>query len=327
MTQPTNSPLPWWRRLRRRLYYWLLVLVLGLASGLSLQAGRWLGRNMARLGSALRPGERQQALSNLALAFPEMDTSSREQLFQRSVVALGENFYDTLATPRLVGRKNFVSAESAQGWPELIEEMKQLSQAGQGVLLLTGHLGCWELLGASTAQHMAEAGLGQLAVVTGSIHNPAVDRLVQRRREKLGMIVLPRHEGAAPILRHLRGGGVVAMLLDQNTRAENLPIPFFGVEAPTPAGFARIALRNKVPILPVVLARSAEGHQMCWSPAWRPGVESDKSATALTELLLWCNQSLENFIRRNPAEWVWFHKRWALEEDSPSSKQSQGTGK
>ncbi len=319
MTLVENNTLPWWRRFRRRLYYGLLVFVLWVASRLSFSTGQWLGRSMARLASALRPAERQRALSNLALAFPEMDNLSRQKIFQDSVDALGENFYDTLAVPRLVRRKDVVRENLAQGERGLVDELKQLSRRGHGVLVLTGHLGCWELLGAWVAREMAQAGLGPLAVVTGSVHNPPVDRLIQHRRQKLGMKILPRHEGAAPLLRHLRGGGVVAVLLDQNTRVENLPIPFFGQNAPTPVGFARIALRYGIPVLPVALAKSGNGHLVQRAEAWKPSGNQQDTDKAVRELLLWCNQNLENLIRRNPAQWVWFHKRWASAKEPSTS--------
>lgn len=313
-----NNTLPWWRRIRRRLYYGLLVFVLWVASRLPLNTGRWLGRSMARAAAALRPTERQRALSNLALAFPEMDNSSLQKIFEDSIDALGENFHDTLAVPQLVHRNDMVREELAQGQRGLVDELKQLSQSGQGVLILTGHLGCWELLGAWVAREMAQAGLGPLAVVTGRVHNPPVDRLIQNRRQKLGMKILPRHEGAAPLLRHLRGGGVVAVLLDQNTRVENLPIPFFGQDAPTPVGFARIALRQEIPILPVALAKSGTGHLVQRAETWFPPASPQESEEAIRELLLWCNQNLENFIRRNPAQWVWFHKRWVAPQKTSS---------
>jgi Kdo2-lipid IVA lauroyltransferase/acyltransferase len=240
-----------------------------------------------------------------------MDTSERKRIFQDSIVALGENFYDTLAAPELLQNNSLITEEVVQGQGSLADVLQELGQGGQGVLILTGHLGCWELLGGWLTECVAAAGLGQLAVVTGSIHNAPVDRLIQKRRQKLGMKILPRDQGAAPLLRHLRSGGVVAVLLDQNTRVENLPIPFFGQEAPTPVGFARIALRYGIPIVPVVLAKSGSGHQVRRAAAQVPEAVGQDSEEALKELLLWCNQKLENFIRRNPIEWVWFHQRWS----------------
>ncbi len=311
------TSLPWWRRGRRRFYHRLLVSVLWGAERISLENGRRLGRFLARIGARLRPEDRQRALSNLARAFPELDSQARQNIFDASVPALGENFHDTLAAPALLRLGQLVQEEDHGDGPGLMQELQKLSQGGRGVLILTGHLGCWELLGGWLAASVSRAGLGQLAVVTGSIHNEPVDQLVQERRRSLGMKVLARSGGAVPLLRHLQSGGVAAVLLDQNTRVENLPIPFFGQEAPTPVGFARIVLRYGIPVLPVVLARKGQGHEVRRGIAWLPEESGGDDADALADLLLWCNRSLEKFIRRNPAEWVWFHQRWPERNQSP----------
>jgi KDO2-lipid IV(A) lauroyltransferase len=295
-------PVSRWRRLRRRLYWLLLLAVLAAAQRLPLGAVRGLGRTLARLAARLRPREMARARSNLARAFPERDPQARERLLAESVVRLGENLADTLAAPRiLAGGLPVVAAGSSP-----VAAVAELAAAGRGVFLLTGHLGCWELLGGWLARELDAAGLGPLGVVTGTVRNPPVDRLLQERRRALGLRVLPREQGAAPLLRHLRGGGVAAVLLDQRTRAANRAAPFFGHPAPTPVGLARIALRDGVPILPVAIARRADGrgHAVVHlAPLAVAGRDEDA-------LLADCNAALERLIRRNPAEWVWFHRRW-----------------
>jgi KDO2-lipid IV(A) lauroyltransferase len=195
--------------------------------------------------------------------------------------------------------------------PPVGQVLAELAAQGRGVFILTGHLGCWELLGAWLARELRLRGLGGLGVVTGTVHNPPVDRLLQQRRGRLGMTVLPREAGAGPLLRYLRSGGVVAVLQDQNTRTRNLDIPFFGVPAPTPVGLARLALRYDIPVLPVVIARDQRTgrHQVVHLPPLefrKRGSQDDD----VRDFLALCNSRLELLIRRNPAEWVWFHRRW-----------------
>ncbi|PID80490.1 hypothetical protein CSA17_02090 [bacterium DOLJORAL78_65_58] len=305
-----DRTLPLWRRARRRFYHQLLKLALFGAEHSSLRVGRAQGRLLAALGWRLRGRERQRAETNLRLAFPDLDDAERRALLGRSTRLLGENLHDGLAAPALLRRPGFLREEDLQGRPSLSAELRTLAAGGRGVLILTGHIGCWELLGAEVARQVQEARLGKLGVVTGTIHNPAVDRLVQRRRARLGMEVLPRERGAGPILRHLRQGGIVAVLLDQNTRVDNILVPFFGRLAPTPAGLARMALRYGVPVLPVALARAGTGHEIRRGPVWNPLPDRSRDPAAVREFLFWCNAQLEIFIRRNPEEWVWFHQRW-----------------
>lgn len=302
----SEAAVPRCRRIRRRLYWLLLMGVLGFAERLPVRPGRAMGRGLARLAARLRPGDLALARRNLALAFPDRDAAERKSLLAESVTRLGENLVDTLAAPRILAGALPVDEDG----PSVMEEIARLAAPGKGVLLLTGHLGCWELLGGWLARRLPAAGLGPLGVVTGTVRNPPVDRLLQDRRRALGMLVLPREAGAAPLLRHLRAGGVAAVLLDQRTSASNRAVPFFGHPAPTPVGLARIAGRGGIPVLPVAIARRKDGpgHRVVHLPPLATAGRDED------ELLVACNGALEELIRRNPAEWVWFHRRWEERE-------------
>jgi KDO2-lipid IV(A) lauroyltransferase len=300
-----------WRRIRRRLYWLLAVAMLFLADRLPLAVGRRLGVGLSRLALRMRPQDRAVALANLGRVFPGLDDSRRQCLLDEAAVALGRNLFDTLAADRLLKSADAVCEESDPGTPPVGEILASLAAEGRGVFILTGHLGCWELLGGWLARELRAHGLPGLGVVTGTVHNPAVDRLLQDRRRHLGMTVLPREEGAGPLLRYLRSGGIVAVLQDQYTSVQNLEIPFFGEPAPTPVGLARLALRYGIPVLPVAIARDPETgrHRVLHRPpiAFR---ETGHAADDVEAYLALCNRELEHFIRRNPTEWVWFHNRW-----------------
>ena len=302
----------------------MTVCSLTLARIMPLAWGRAGGVLLARLALRLRPRERRLALANLELAFPGIDDRGRARLLAASVHALGRNFHDMLAIEKLVGddRRIREQGQRCGGPPDLTAVMAGLLGRGRGLLLLTGHFGCWELLGAWVSRRLRAAGLGEMAVVTGTVHNPAVDRLLQARRRKLGLTVLPREAGPGPLVAHLRRGGVAAVLLDQNIRTQTLPVPFCGSPAPTADGPARIALRLGVPVLPVALGwdRSEGAHLVGALPVLDPlsggRLPGDPSDAEVADFLAACNSALETFLRRNPAEWVWFHDRWGLANDS-----------
>lgn len=290
-------PTPY-RRLRRRFYYGLTRLVLAAARALPRRTGRAAGRGLARLAWRLRPRERALAVANLALALPGESAERRRRLLRRAAARLGENLHDALtADRRLDDARGGVDGEEA------LARLAALRAEGRGVLVLTGHLGCWELLGAWLARTQ-----GGLTVVVGEIRNPSVDRLVNDRRRALGLTPVPRAGDLRPLLRTLRAGGVAAVLMDQATRAPSRPIPFFGRPAPTATGFASLALRTGAPVLPLAIARRGEGHVVTVGEIIRPG--GGRSEEAEDALLRRCNAALEDLVRRNPEEWVWFHRRW-----------------
>ena len=304
-----DAQLPLWRRARRRAYWLLLVGLLGMGAHLPLGLGRRLCRGLARLALRLRRRERERGARNLALAFPGSSEPERQRLLERSAVLLGENLFDALAAERILDRGLVCGPDG----PAVGAELRRLLGAGRGLFILTGHLGCWELLGGWLAATLAAEGLPPLAVVTGTLHNPAVDRLVQDRRRRLGLLPLPRSQGARPLLKQLQAGGAVAVLLDQNTRSDQVNAHFFGRPAPTPAGLARLALRHGVPVLPLAVARHRDGHQVQMLSALEPMARvQDVTEDEVVAFTTACNERLEELIRRNPAQWVWFHDRWGL---------------
>jgi KDO2-lipid IV(A) lauroyltransferase len=302
-----------WRRARRRFYWLLTVVLIRLADRVPVFLGRRMCVGLARLAMGLRRQDRRVAEVNLVRAFPELDDSGRNRLLQGATEAMGLNLFDTLAAGRLLDNKDSVVEEpgSVSGIRRVGDVLADLAAPGRGVFVLTGHMGCWELLGGWLAEQVQARGLKGLGVVTGTVRNPPVDGLLQDRRRRLGMTVLPRQEGAGPLLRYLRDGGIVAVLLDQNTRVQNLDIPFFGEPVPTPTGLARLALRNGIPVLPVAIARDQPNnrHVVLHRPplVFKAGQVDDEN---IRDLLTLCNAELEFFIRRNPIEWVWFHHRW-----------------
>jgi Kdo2-lipid IVA lauroyltransferase/acyltransferase len=281
--------------------------VLAGAGRLPAAVGRAGCRGLGRLALVVRPRERRRAAANLARALPDLTARERRELLWASATALGETLYATLTADRI----------AAGGWREVREDpgpqgegvtaaCRRLLAPGRGALLLTGHIGCWELLGAWLA-----AQLGPVGVVTGTVHNPEVDALLQARRRALGMTPLPRAAGIRPVVRELAAGHMVGVLLDQRTRAASVAAPFFGRPAPTPVALAKLALWLRLPVLPAAMVREAGTWVVRGLAPLVPPPDADpRRAADVAAFTARCNAALEDLIRRNPAQWVWFHDRW-----------------
>ncbi|MFO7654373.1 MAG: lysophospholipid acyltransferase family protein [Candidatus Krumholzibacteriia bacterium] len=342
-----GAGLPVFRRWRRRFYHGLLLAVAAAVAQAPPATGRFLCERLALAALLGRGRERRRAEANLAAAWPSLTAAgaqngtrsatrpvdevpgqggvqeaARRRLVHASARALGRNLHTALRLEELA-RGDYAGVRPVAG-PEGLDavgRLRELRDEGRGVLLLTGHLGCWELLGAYLARR-----LGGLAVVTGTVHNPAVDAWLQGSRRRLGLTVLPRDRGVRPVLERLRAGEIVAVLLDQNTRVPSLPVPFLGRPAPTAVGPARLAVRLGSPLLPVAIARCGDAgaaggsgagtrtpgdlHEVHCLQTIRPPCTEEQ----VPDLLAACNSALAEFVRRNPVEWVWFHDRWG--EDS-----------
>jgi lauroyl/myristoyl acyltransferase len=176
-----------WRRVRRRLYWLLAVMMLQMSDRIPVTVGRRFCAGLARLAVRMRPNDRRVAEANLARAFPKLDVKGRRRLLMESAEAMGLNLFDTLAAGRLLDKGDPVveASDPLAGRPQVLDVLADLAAAGRGVFILTGHLGCWELLGGWLARELEACGLNGLGVVTGTVRNPPVDRLLQGRRRGL----------------------------------------------------------------------------------------------------------------------------------------------
>jgi KDO2-lipid IV(A) lauroyltransferase len=174
------------------------------------------------------------------------------------------------------------------------------------VLVFSGHFGHWELI--ALLQHR----LGYpMAMVASPLENPLFNRLLVDLREQGGNRVIPKRSAARAVLRTLRDGQAVAILIDQNVRGEGgIFVDFFGVPASTTPALATLSLKSGAPILPVFSYPMPDGRLLIryrepLRPA-RSGALSD-DIHALTSA---CTQLLEKEIRRRPDLWLWMHNRW-----------------
>ncbi|MGH7926868.1 MAG: lysophospholipid acyltransferase family protein, partial [Candidatus Binatia bacterium] len=169
----------------------------------------------------------------------------------------------------------------------------------------TGHIGNWELL----AQSVASAGY-LVATVAKASYDPRVTRWLQNWRSTRGLRIVWRDEVNAGkiILSVLRQNGLMAFLIDQNTRTAGEFISFFGRPAFTPTTPAAIALRTGAAVLFCWHHRRAKQHKISFERIrYTPSGDPKHDVSALTTMF---NDRLEAAIRRAPEQWVWLHTRW-----------------
>lgn len=176
---------------------------------------------------------------------------------------------------------------------------------GRGVILITGHFGYWELLGATVA--MLDY---PITVVAKKLHNPAVDGLVHAGRERLGMAVATMDKAPAAVYRALRRNECVGLLADQDAGAGGVFVDFLGMPASTYQGPALFALRTGAPIVPCFIIRSGpERHRVCFETPIEAIPTGDEPAD-IARITQAYTDVLARYIMDYPDHWFWVHRRW-----------------
>lgn len=277
----------------------LLALARLLPPAAARRLGVWLGRLAHRLGLRRRTVE-----ANLAYALGAAgDTRARAALVRSVFEHFGGASLEflSLALRPLEATRCVVELRH-------VERLHAARAAGRGVVLLTGHLGAFEL------GSRAGALLGiPFAVVMKGLANPYIDRALARLRGSAGATVLEVTRGGRErvagrrVLALLRANTVVGILNDQDVGADGLVVDFFGRPTATGAGPIRFAARTGAPLLTGFIYRENGRHVIECGPEI-PLAGADDAAVA--EALAEYNLRLEAAIRRHPEQYFWFHKRW-----------------
>jgi len=190
--------------------------------------------------------------------------------------------------------------------------LDSLKSRGRPALILTAHLGVWDLLGAYTVSR----GLS-VATVGRAARSPRLHAVLASIRDGYGIKTIWRDDprGVRAILKHLQGNGIIAALIDQDTRVAGTFSDFFGFPAFTPSSLIDIARRHDAVMVTAFIIRRDDG-------VYEASVQPIPDSASLDEVLATYHARLEALIRRYPTQWVWFHKRWRTPRtgERPSSE-------
>ena len=260
----------------------------------SLGAGAALGELTAALGV-----RRKVAVENLARAFPERPAAERAAILRATYRELGRVAVEYLRLAELARAPAGAVVARIGG----LEHLERARNAGRGVILLSGHVGNAELLGAVLGQRHP------VDFVVQPLSNPGAERWIAWLRRACGVGSLSTHGGIKRVFTALRAGRWVAMLGDQDARSRGVFVPFFGRPASTALGPARFALATGAPIIMGFDVRRPDGrHEIELEPPLEAGdPASPDAAERLTALHV---ARLERWVRERPESWFWLHRRW-----------------
>ena len=257
---------------------------------------------VARLWYRLDSRHRKITLRNLEFAYgPDLTPAARERLarevFRQFVLFAWETLVLLLAPLSHIRRKVIIL-----GW----EHVDKALAKGRGMIAITAHAGNWEytVMGYGLQYR-------PVAVVGRDLDQPVARRLGRYLRERGGNWLVTKQRGLKEILRHLKQNRVVGIVIDQNTATEEgLLVDFFGHPARTTPVAALLARRHDVPVLPTPSRRLPGGrHLMVIFPPIPMEMTNDIQGDIWRHLARQ-NRALEAWVRAEPAQWLWLHRRW-----------------
>ncbi|MGY6630955.1 MAG: lysophospholipid acyltransferase family protein [Wenzhouxiangella sp.] len=266
---------------------------------------RWLHGLAIPLGLLTRitPWKKHRVIAvNLALCFPDLDPAERERLHRQHLVELWRGLFEAGALWHWSAER----IERHLDWPNSLA-LRQ-ANASQPVMVITGHLGNWELLNTVVGQQV------KLATLYRQPQNPALDQFITAPRERFGNRMVA---GGGPAMRQLlaqlRADDAVGIAADiQPKRGDGVHVPLFGQPALTMTLANRLARKTGAAVFYAWAERLPRGQG--WTiHLERAGeaITDDDPAVALADMNRW----LESAIRQAPAQYLWIYKRFSRQPD------------
>jgi Kdo2-lipid IVA lauroyltransferase/acyltransferase len=286
--------------------------------------GLWIFESLGTIIFYLPTRERKLTLEHLRMVFGEKwDRRAIASCARRVYADLGKNAYDALYFSRLA-KKRLDTFVHCDDWTEF----KRAYQRGNGVMAVTAHCGCFEML-----LHFFAAQEFSCFAIGSKLYDKRLDDLVSKLRSGENIQYLHRSENPRAMLRLLKAGNVMGVLIDQDTNVDGVFAHFLGKIAYTPCGAIKLARRYNIPVFAVTTVRqSNRSHSVMISK------EIDLHATGndiedCVRGIEMINAHISSTIEKYPSQWVWMHRRWNRRPEDehlrriPSIEHYQTTGK
>lgn len=262
-----------------------------------------LGESLGSLLCLVWRSRRLIALENLKGAIARGAISVSEEpdsIIRENFRNLGRSFVEVVKIYYGLGEKIIDSVE-IRG----IENFRKAAGKGKGIVPIIGHCGNWELMAIALSMKLT-----RINVVARPLNNPYLNTLIERTREKYGNHIIYKKGALKKILPALKKNEVIGILMDQSVvRSEGIVIDFLGQKAYTMKIPALIARKSGAAVLPAFIRRTDSGHVIEIGEEIELDDSPDIDQAILNDTFRFTGY-IEEYIRQNPAEWLWIHRRW-----------------
>jgi len=261
----------------------------------------FLGRVFGLLVFKLAKKEREKTVRNIRMGYPDMTWLQAEKFAQAVWIRLGWNLFEVARWVPMSQEEVVSQVVRVEGW----EHMENALARQKGVIIVSGHLGNWELMGAYFASKTPTVAVAQ------KLYDPRFDNLVTwMRSEKLKIPMIKRGLALRGILEALKSNNAICALVDQDTGNDGVFVPFFGKPAWTQSGVARIAYKTGAALVPAFVVRGADGR---FEMHVEREIEVPRTGDAekdVLETVRRYTEVIESYVKAYPDQWVWMHERW-----------------
>jgi KDO2-lipid IV(A) lauroyltransferase len=266
------------------------------------RAALGLGRRLGRLWARLDPRHVAIAMDNLRRAFPDWTEERARQTAHAVYEHFGTVMCELLWLPGRRGEEILSFVDAAN-----LEYAEHAETSGRGYIYVCAHFGNWEMHGISHAFRSGRP----ISVIARHLDNPYLDARLSAVRQMSGNQVVYKEKALGQVMKRLRDGGGVAILIDQNVQeADGIFVDFFGRPAATTTVAAALAVKTGCLVLPAYAELQPDGRYLssCDPPIeWTPSGDREKDIALLTQKM---TAVIEGWIRRRPEQWLWMHRRW-----------------
>src|SRR5688500_11187939 len=289
------------RKIRYSLVYRLVQFLISISNAMPRKA--WL-KFCGFLGSIayyLVKNTRRRVRKHLAFAFPEKSSEQVHALSKEVFEMLGKNAGEMLRATRVRTLQDLEKFLVTHG----LEYYERAIKKGKGVIFLTCHLGAFDL----QVSNMALRGLNPNIIGT-PLKDERLNELLWDYRNMHGAIAIARGKETFKLIKVLKSGGSVALLIDQDTKVKSRFVNFFGKPAATPVGATVLAMKTGAAIVPTYVYLGKDWKQpMHILPEIPIKTSGDYEANMVYNIKV-LTSFIEDVIRKYPKQWVWMHKRW-----------------
>ena len=260
----------------------------------------FLGALLGRLYYMIIKKQRERAVRQMMQGLSISEKEARK-IVRASFVNLAQNMLEILYMPKL-------NRENLHEYIEIehLERLKDALAEGHGVVVLTGHIGTWEWLSAA----FSLSGLPVTAIAKTQ-PNAEYSRVLDDLRATIGAEIFSR--GTSELLaagRALKKGKILGFLADQDAGPGGAFIEFLGKTAATPLGPAVFSRKFRAPVVPAFILRRPDGRHTVRVYERMEYVDTGDTEKDLYDLTVRMTRLMEEVIRENPTQWLWFQKRW-----------------